>query len=129
MSGTATFPPASLTLQLAELEREKKMRAGVYPHWIATGKIKQAVADYQSNALEGAIATIRRLAEAQARGEPGRKELIEALRKLAIAKTVRMAHGGGTVPNGGFCQLCKASWEEGEAPRHEPECILAKVPE
>lgn len=76
----ATFPPASLTVQLAELEREKKMRAGVYPHWIATRKITERAAAYQNNALDGAIATIKRLADAQARGEPGRNELIKQLR-------------------------------------------------
>ena len=76
----AVLPPASLSVQLAELRREKKMRAGVYQHWIETGKIKRDVAAYQTNALDGAIATLERLVDAQNRGEPGRKELIEALR-------------------------------------------------
>lgn len=51
------------------------MRAGVYAHRVATGKMKQAVADYQCNALDGAIATLEKLEASQAAGEPGRKEL------------------------------------------------------
>jgi len=74
----ATFPPASLPAQLAELKREKKMRAGVYAHWIASGKIKREVADYQTNALDGAIRTIETLVAAS--GQPSRRELIGALR-------------------------------------------------
>lgn len=88
----ASFPPPSLTTQLAELEREKKMRAGVYPHWIATRKITERAAAYQNNALDGAIATLKRLADAQARGEPGRKELVDALREA-----VRLADEGSAI--------------------------------
>lgn len=74
-----TFPPASLAQQLAELKREQKMRAGVYAHWIEIKKIKPEVAAYQSNALAGAIATLETLVRAT--GQPGRRELIEALRR------------------------------------------------
>jgi hypothetical protein len=81
----SVFPPPSLSIQLLELKREKKMRAGVYPHWVTTGKIKQSVADYQCNALDGAIATLERLVAAQTTGEPGRKELIAALREAVRA--------------------------------------------
>lgn len=78
----ATFPTASLAIQLAELKREKKMRGSVYPHWIQTGKIKQAVADYQCNALDGAIATLERLVAAA--GQPGRVEVFAALRETLL---------------------------------------------
>jgi hypothetical protein len=74
-----TFPPASLPQQLAELKREQKMRSGVYPHWIETRKIKPEVAAYQTNALAGAITTLETLVRAT--GQPGRRELIEALRR------------------------------------------------
>ena len=89
----STFPPPSLSIQLLELKREKKMRAGAYAHWVTTGKMKQAVADYQCNALDGAIATLERLVASQAAGEPGRKELIEALRE-----TVNACVSGSEVP-------------------------------
>ena len=81
----ATFPAPSLVAQSAELKREKAMRARVYPHWIATGKIKREAAEYQNRALEAAIATI----DAVALGRPVagapvvdevRAELAEALR-------------------------------------------------
>lgn len=54
----ATFPPPSLAAQLAELKREKAMRARVYPHWISTGKIQKHTADYNNRGLDGAIATL-----------------------------------------------------------------------
>jgi hypothetical protein len=68
----ATFPPASLAAQLAELKREKKMRGQVYPHWIASRKMTQHQADYQMNALNCAIATFERLVieEAKDAGSP-----------------------------------------------------------
>jgi hypothetical protein len=44
---------------------------------------------------------------------PGREALLEAaLRKLAIRQGVRLASGGGDVPNGGRCVLCRAEWDE-----------------
>ena len=58
----AAFPPPSFSVQYAELKREKAMRARVYPHWIATGKLKKEVADYQNRALDAAIATLESLA-------------------------------------------------------------------
>ena len=80
MSGVMTFPPASLALQLAELKRERKMRTQVYPHLIASRKLTTEKAAYNNNGLDGAIATLERLVLAEGRGEPGRKELIQALR-------------------------------------------------
>lgn len=76
----ATFPPPSLKAQLLELERERGMRNRVYPGLIAKGTITQRGADYANAGLDGAIATLKKLVDAQERGEPGRKELIEALR-------------------------------------------------
>lgn len=78
----ATFRPASLQAQLAELKREKTMRARVYPHMVASGKLDRNVADYQMRGLDGAIATIESAVVAQLRGEPTRRELIEALRQV-----------------------------------------------
>jgi hypothetical protein len=84
----AAFPPASLAVQLAELKREKAMRAGVYPAWVQNRKLTQRAADYQMNGLDGAIATLERLAAARERGEPGRQELVEMLRlALPFIKT------------------------------------------
>lgn len=80
----ASFPPPSLALQLAELRRERQMRVRVYPHLIASRKLTERDAAYHNNALDGAIATLERLVEAQQRGEPGRGELVQALRDLAV---------------------------------------------
>lgn len=60
---SATFPPASIVTQINELKREKKMRERVYPFWVQTKKIKQSEADFRNAALDGAIATLERLAE------------------------------------------------------------------
>lgn len=78
----ATFPQPSLASQLAELRRERKMRHTVYPHLIASQKLTEHQAAYQNAALDGAIATLERLVDAQARGEPGRGELVRALRRV-----------------------------------------------
>ena len=81
----ATFPPASLSGQLNELRRERKMRERVYPLLIAKRTLQERDALFQNNALDGAIATLARLEAARANGEPGRKELVEALRSAAEA--------------------------------------------
>jgi len=78
----ATFRPASLQAQLAELKRERSMRAKVYPHLIASGKLDRNTADYQTRGLDGAIVTLERLVAAELRGEPGRKELVDLLRDV-----------------------------------------------
>jgi len=57
----ATFPEPSLPAQLAELKRERKMRARVYPHLVSSRKLTQKAADYQNQCLDAAIATIERL--------------------------------------------------------------------
>lgn len=53
------------------------------------------------------------------------KRLRDALRGFAIAKHVRMAVGGGTVPNGGSCKVCKTEWREGQPESHLASCLLA----
>lgn len=88
----ATFPPASLQAQLDELRRERGMRGRVYPHMVSSGKLKQAFADHCNRALDGAIATLDRLVDAQARGEPGRAELVGALREA-----IRLADEGSAI--------------------------------
>lgn len=57
----ATFPAPSLAAQLAELKRERQMRARVYPHLVSSKKLSQKAADYQNSCLDGAIRTIERL--------------------------------------------------------------------
>lgn len=54
---TATFPAPSLAAQIAELKRERSLRARVCPVLIGKGTLKQAAADYQTKALDAAIAT------------------------------------------------------------------------
>lgn len=113
----AQFPPASLAAQLAELKREKKMRAGVYPHWIQTRKMTQAQADYQVGALDGAIATLDTLVRAT--GQPGRRELVAALREARVDLECIADYDGAT-------DGVKAVARKGIA---ELDALLAKVPE
>lgn len=47
--------------QVRAVEREVGMRRGVYPRWVASGKMKQAKADYEMAAMEAAATTLRRL--------------------------------------------------------------------
>jgi len=61
MTDVATFGKPSLTAQLNELRRERGMRNRVYPHLIATGKMKARDALYQNLALDAAIETIDKL--------------------------------------------------------------------
>lgn len=81
MADIATFGPASLAAQLAELQRERAMRHKVYPHMIASGKLDRDKADHNNRGLDGAIKTLETLIAAS--GQPGRRELVDALRKLA----------------------------------------------
>lgn len=63
-----TFPPPTLAAQIAELKRERAMRARVYPHWVATKKMTQAQADRQNQCLDAAIATLERAVGQQQQG-------------------------------------------------------------
>ena len=55
--------------------------------------------------------------------------LTAALRKLALVRHVRLASGGGTVPNGWSCRLCGASCDLGYKLRHADNCLLRDVPQ
>jgi hypothetical protein len=82
--GVATFPPASLTAQLDELRRERKERDRRYPMDVARRVLHDRNAQLQNRGLDGAIATLQRLVDAQKRGEPGRAELYSALREALL---------------------------------------------
>ena len=84
----STFPPPSFAAQFAELKRERAMRARVYPHWVASGKIKKQTADYQLAALEAAMATLEALALGKTAADPLRDELAAGLRALLLVCTV-----------------------------------------
>ena len=79
----STFPPPSFSAQFAELKRELGMRARVYPHWIATGKLKRETADYQNRNLEAAMATLEGLALGKGAPDPLRDELVATLKTAA----------------------------------------------
>lgn len=53
-------------------------------------------------------------------------ELRAALRRHALRRHVRMASGGGEIPNGGSCELCGSGWREGQPEAHRASCLLAK---
>lgn len=55
-------------------------------------------------------------------------ELRKNLRRFAVRQHVRMASGGGTVPSGGSCEVCKTEWSEGQPESHRASCLLARVP-
>jgi hypothetical protein len=48
-----------------------------------------------------------------------------ALRDFAVRQHVRMAQGGGTVPNGYSCKICGAECERDMLLIHDVRCLLA----
>jgi hypothetical protein len=57
--------PASLAGQIAELKRERALRANVYPKLIQAGRLDFGTAQRQTQALDAAIATLTALAGRQ----------------------------------------------------------------
>jgi hypothetical protein len=51
----------SLTEQIAEVKLELKLRARVYPRWVAEGRMKQEAADFRTGRLLAILATLERL--------------------------------------------------------------------
>jgi hypothetical protein len=82
--GVVTFPPPSLQAQLDELRRERNERDRRYPLEVARRVLHDRNAQLQNRGLDGAIATLQRLVDAQKRGEPGRAELYGALREALL---------------------------------------------
>ncbi len=51
--------------QIACVERELRMRARVYPGWIAAGRMTREKADAETRAMEAVLMTLRSLAPPQ----------------------------------------------------------------
>ncbi len=49
----------SIGAQIAEVERELKMRRQVYPNQVAKGKIRKSVAEYQTEALAAVLESLQ----------------------------------------------------------------------
>ena len=49
----------SISAQISEVERELKMRRQVYPHQVRTGKLRQSVAEYQTDALAAVLESLQ----------------------------------------------------------------------
>lgn len=56
----------TLTQQIAELERERDVRRGIFPEWVKMRKLTQQTADFRIACVDDAI---NRLKELQAKGE------------------------------------------------------------
>ena len=50
-----------LTAQIAELNREARVRRSVYPRWVADGKLTVEDANRQQERLQAAINTLEKL--------------------------------------------------------------------
>lgn len=80
----ATFGPASLPAQLAELKRERADRTDRRDEMdLAAKRATAHEIAHRNNALDGAIKTLETLVSAT--GQPGRRELIEVLREARQA--------------------------------------------
>lgn len=60
--------PMPLTMQIACIERELRMRRRVYPRWVEAGRITQAKAEWEIDAMEGVLATLQALLPPPAQG-------------------------------------------------------------
>ncbi len=54
----ATTDDVALELKLAELQREIAVRQGVYPKWVAAGKLTQEMADKRILILQAVYADL-----------------------------------------------------------------------
>ena len=53
-------------------------------------------------------------------------ELRKTLRRFAVLGHVRMVSGGGIIPSGGSCKICKTEWSERQPEGHLASCLLAR---
>jgi hypothetical protein len=51
--------PISLNQQIDEVARELAMRDEVYPRMVNTGKMRQSIADFQTERMRAVLATLR----------------------------------------------------------------------
>lgn len=58
-------PAIPIDKQVACLVRELKMRASVYPRWVAAQRITQEKADYEIECMRAALATLREIEASQ----------------------------------------------------------------
>lgn len=56
----------SLAQQIEEVERELTLRSRVYPGFVASGKMKQSLADYHMSRMRAVLQTLKRLAMEEA---------------------------------------------------------------
>jgi hypothetical protein len=55
----------SLAQQIEEVERELRLRRGVYEHQVMTGKMRKSVADYHMGRMQAVRETLKKLLAAQ----------------------------------------------------------------
>lgn len=53
----------SINQQIEEVEREIALRERVYPHQIASGKMRQSIADYHMNRMKAVLDTLNKILE------------------------------------------------------------------
>lgn len=70
-SGLA-IPEVTYAEQIAELERELKIRDGVYARWILRGKISAGNSEKQQRAMRAALETLKRASRELRDREPGK---------------------------------------------------------
>ena len=59
MNAVTEFHTLSIAAQIKSVEREIAMRQEVYPHRVASGKMKQTTADYEISAMRAVLETLR----------------------------------------------------------------------
>lgn len=67
------MPDLSRSINLAEaireIERELRLRSGVYPSWVSSGRLTQVRADYQTAAMQAALRILKGVEIAVGDGE------------------------------------------------------------
>jgi hypothetical protein len=56
--------PITVDDEIAELRREAKLRASVYPRWVAAGRLKKDKADRYCEVLDSAIKRLESIRDA-----------------------------------------------------------------
>ena len=57
----------SIEAQIAEVEREIKMRIDVYARQIAAGKMRRSIAEYHTNCMRAVLATLEKAKKHESR--------------------------------------------------------------
>ena len=87
----------SLSQQIDEVNRELAERKRVYSHLVATRKLRQSVADFQTARMQAVLATLEWLQE----NETDIRAAVAAIKERRRASEQQHSEGEGNIAGGG----------------------------